>query len=114
MQEISAHLEAIQEPLHVQVLSRDADALDAGHLGDELGAHRGEPADDGVRAIGCGRGTLAGGKRVEAVEDVLSVGQKVQVSIAEIDDRGKLSLVPVVEDDGSDADAEVAELTEAE
>src|SRR3712207_7899887 len=36
--------------------------------------------------------SLAGGRRVEAVEDVLSVGQKVQVQIAEIDDRGKLSL----------------------
>ncbi|MGN6132477.1 MAG: hypothetical protein ACTHOK_19275, partial [Nocardioidaceae bacterium] len=43
---------------------------------------------------------LAGGKRVENVEDVVSVGQKVQVEIAEIDDRGKLSLVPVVEDSG--------------
>ena len=47
---------------------------------------------------------LAGGKRVEAVEDVLAVGQKVQVSIAEIDDRGKLSLIPVV--DEADAPAE--------
>ena len=26
------------------------------------------------------------------------MGQKVQVEIAEIDDRGKLSLIPVVED----------------
>jgi polyribonucleotide nucleotidyltransferase len=35
------------------------------------------------------------------------VGQKVQVEIAEIDDRGKLSLVPVVDEaEGSDADAE--------
>ena len=42
------------------------------------------------------------------IRDRLSVGQKVQVSIAEIDDRGKLSLVPVVEDEaGSDeSDAE--------
>ena len=31
----------------------------------------------------------------------MSVGQKVQVEIAEIDDRGKLSLVPVVEEDAS-------------
>ena len=30
------------------------------------------------------------------------MGQKVQVQIAEIDDRGKLSLVPVVEDGGSE------------
>jgi polyribonucleotide nucleotidyltransferase len=41
---------------------------------------------------------LAGGQRVENVEDVLSVGQKIQVEINEIDDRGKLSLVPVVEE----------------
>ncbi|GGD17963.1 polyribonucleotide nucleotidyltransferase [Nocardioides daphniae] len=42
---------------------------------------------------------LTGGKRIENVEDVVSVGQKIQVAIAEIDDRGKLSLVPVVEGD---------------
>jgi polyribonucleotide nucleotidyltransferase len=32
------------------------------------------------------------------VEDVVSVGQKLQVEISDIDDRGKLSLVPVVEE----------------
>jgi polyribonucleotide nucleotidyltransferase len=37
------------------------------------------------------------GKRVENVEDVLEVGQKLQVEITKIDDRGKLSLSPVVE-----------------
>jgi len=41
---------------------------------------------------------LAGGKRVEAVEDVLKVGDKVQVEIKEIDPRGKLSLAPVIEE----------------
>ena len=40
---------------------------------------------------------ISGGKRVENVEDVLSVGQKIQVEISKIDDRGKLSLAPVVE-----------------
>ncbi len=39
---------------------------------------------------------LAGGKRVANPEDVVSVGQKVQVEIAEIDQRGKISLTPVV------------------
>ncbi|MET0843178.1 MAG: S1 RNA-binding domain-containing protein, partial [Mycetocola sp.] len=39
---------------------------------------------------------LAGGKRVENVEDVLSVGQKILVQITKIDDRGKLSLEPVI------------------
>jgi polyribonucleotide nucleotidyltransferase len=40
------------------------------------------------------------------------VGQKVQVEIGEIDDRGKLSLVPVVEDSSEPADE--AEATESE
>ncbi|PVG82704.1 polyribonucleotide nucleotidyltransferase [Nocardioides gansuensis] len=76
------------------------------------------PGKDGLLHISKLRG-LAGGKRVEAVEDVLSVGQKVQVQIAEIDDRGKLSLVPVVEEEaGSEESAEVeatdAEATDAE
>jgi len=63
------------------------------------------PGKDGLLHISKLR-ALAGGKRVEAVEDVLAVGQKVQVQIAEIDDRGKLSLVPVVEDaEGSAEDA---------
>jgi polyribonucleotide nucleotidyltransferase len=48
---------------------------------------------------------LAGGKRVENVEDVLKVGSKVQVEIKEIDPRGKLSLVPVLEGDAAAADA---------
>ena len=37
------------------------------------------------------------GKRVENVEDVLTVGQKIMVELVKIDDRGKLSLAPVVE-----------------
>ncbi len=59
------------------------------------------PGKDGLLHISKLR-SLAGGKRVEAVEDVVSVGQKLQVQIAEIDDRGKLSLVPVVEEDVAD------------
>ncbi len=46
---------------------------------------------------------LAGGKRVDKVEDVLNVGDKVQVEIKEVDPRGKLSLIPVIE--GGDASA---------
>jgi polyribonucleotide nucleotidyltransferase len=61
------------------------------------------PGKDGLLHISKLR-PLAGGKRVEAVEDVLSVGQKLQVEIAEIDDRGKLSLIPVIE--GEDKKAE--------
>lgn len=39
---------------------------------------------------------------MENVEDVLGVGAKVQVEIAEIDSRGKLSLIPVIEGEGDD------------
>ncbi|CAB4559651.1 unannotated protein [freshwater metagenome] len=42
---------------------------------------------------------MAGGKRVENVEDVLEVGQRIQVEISKIDDRGKLSLSPVETED---------------
>ena len=56
---------------------------------------------------------LAGGKRVENVEDVLSVGQKILVKITKIDDRGKLSLEPVL-DDAPAADAAPAEESAAE
>ncbi|MFZ2503742.1 MAG: polyribonucleotide nucleotidyltransferase [Nocardioides sp.] len=67
------------------------------------------PGKDGLLHISKLR-ALAGGKRVEAVEDVLSVGQKVQVQIAEIDDRGKLSLVPVVDEaDGAAGEGESSE-----
>jgi polyribonucleotide nucleotidyltransferase len=38
---------------------------------------------------------LHGGARIENVDDVISVGDKIQVEIREVDDRGKLSLVPV-------------------
>jgi polyribonucleotide nucleotidyltransferase len=38
---------------------------------------------------------LHGGKRIENVDEVIHVGDKIQVEIREIDDRGKLSLVPV-------------------
>jgi polyribonucleotide nucleotidyltransferase len=54
------------------------------------------PGKDGLVHISKLR-ALAGGRRVESVDDVVSVGQKIQVEITEIDDRGKLSLTPVVE-----------------
>jgi len=55
------------------------------------------PGKDGLLHISKLR-SLAGGGRVENVEDVVSVGQKIQVEISEIDDKGKLSLIPVVEE----------------
>jgi polyribonucleotide nucleotidyltransferase len=73
------------------------------------------PGKDGLLHISQIR-RLVGGKRVENVEDVLQVGQKVQVEIAEIDPRGKLSLHAVIEEekgaeagkDGAAASAEPA------
>ncbi len=59
------------------------------------------PGKDGLLHISQIR-KLVGGKRVENVEDVLAVGQKVQVQIGEIDPRGKLSL-EVVEDNNAEA-----------
>ncbi|MCV9995065.1 polyribonucleotide nucleotidyltransferase [Paeniglutamicibacter sp. ZC-3] len=53
------------------------------------------PGKDGLLHISELR-KLAGGKRVDDVEDVVSVGQKLQVEITKVDDRGKLSLAPVV------------------
>ncbi|AXE54269.1 polyribonucleotide nucleotidyltransferase [Aurantimicrobium sp. MWH-Uga1] len=63
------------------------------------------PGKDGLLHISEVR-KLAGGKRVENVEDVLSVGQKVLVKITKIDDRGKLSLEPVLEGEEGEATAE--------
>ena len=55
------------------------------------------PGKDGLLHISKLR-DLNGGHRVENVEDVLSVGQKIMVEINEVDDRGKLSLIPVIEE----------------
>ena len=56
------------------------------------------PGKDGLLHVSEVR-KLAGGKRVENVEDVLSVGRKILVRITKIDDRGKLSLEPVIDDE---------------
>ena len=68
------------------------------------------PGKDGLLHISKLR-DLNGGQRVNNVEDVVSVGQKIQVQIAELGDRGKISLVPVVEkpdtaDDESETDTD--------
>ncbi len=55
------------------------------------------PGKDGLLHVSEVR-KLAGGKRVENVEDVLSVGRKILVRITKIDDRGKLSLEPVLDE----------------
>ena len=63
------------------------------------------PGKDGLLHISQIR-KLVGGARVESVEDVLSVGQKIQVEITEVDPRGKLSLGVVEEADAEAAPAE--------
>ena len=63
------------------------------------------PGKDGLLHISEIR-KLAGGKRVEDVEDVLSVGQKVLVEISKIDDRGKLSLTPVLSEEDAEASSD--------
>ncbi len=57
------------------------------------------PGRDGLVHIS----KLGNGKRVGKVEDVVNVGDKIRVEIADIDNRGKISLVPV-EEEGESAD----------
>ena len=69
------------------------------------------PGKDGLVHISELR-QLNDGKRVNDVEDVLSVGQKLQVEINKIDDRGKLSLVPVVDEDDDNNKQSVNQVNE--
>jgi polyribonucleotide nucleotidyltransferase len=57
------------------------------------------PGRDGLVHIS----KLGRGKRINSVEDVLALGDEIEVRVEEIDDRGKVSLVPA---------GEVAEATE--
>ncbi|WP_420123455.1 hypothetical protein, partial [Nakamurella sp.] len=57
---------------------------------------------------------LGGGKRINKVEDVVNVGDKLQVEIVEIDARGKISLVPVKAEDAADAAPDTAPVADAE
>jgi polyribonucleotide nucleotidyltransferase len=68
------------------------------------------PGKDGLIHIS----KLGRGKRIGKVEDVVNVGDKLQVEIAEIDQRGKISLVLVDEDaPAAAAPAPAAEGSEA-
>ncbi len=69
------------------------------------------PGKDGLLHISQVR-RLVGGKRVESVDDVLQVGQQVEVEIAEIGDRGKLSLHAVLDEEAAAAEAEGSEPAE--
>ncbi len=55
------------------------------------------PGKDGLLHVSQIR-KMHGGKRIENIEDVMKVGDKVQVEIGEIDPKGKLSLVPVLDE----------------
>ncbi|MFM7355403.1 MAG: polyribonucleotide nucleotidyltransferase [Actinomycetota bacterium] len=55
------------------------------------------PGKDGLLHISQIR-KMHGGKRIENLEDVMSVGDKVEVEIGEIDPKGKLSLIPVLDE----------------
>jgi len=61
------------------------------------------PGKDGLLHISEVKKIAGGKKRIETVEEVLNVGDKVQVEIKEIDSRGKLSLVPVLDESATDA-----------
>ncbi|MBK1788584.1 polyribonucleotide nucleotidyltransferase [Prauserella cavernicola] len=65
------------------------------------------PGKDGLVHIS----KLGNGKRIAKVEDVVNVGDKLRVEIADIDNRGKISLVLVKEDEEQ---AEGGEQAEAE
>jgi polyribonucleotide nucleotidyltransferase len=66
------------------------------------------PGKDGLVHIS----KLGNGKRIGKVEDVVKVGDKLRVEVADIDNRGKISLVPVGEDT-ADGDSGVDPVVEA-
>jgi polyribonucleotide nucleotidyltransferase len=59
------------------------------------------PGRDGLVHIS----KLGRGKRVERVEDVLNLGDAVEVRVDDIDPQGKVSLTPIGDADGGDAGA---------
>ncbi|OBF01612.1 polyribonucleotide nucleotidyltransferase [Mycobacterium sp. 852002-10029_SCH5224772] len=62
------------------------------------------PGRDGLVHIS----KLGKGKRIAKVEDVVNVGDKLRVEIADIDKRGKISLVLVEDDNSAPADVPAA------
>ncbi|MDQ2707338.1 MAG: polyribonucleotide nucleotidyltransferase [Actinomycetota bacterium] len=66
------------------------------------------PGKDGLVHIS----KLGNGKRINKVEDVVKVGDKLRVEVVDIDNRGKVSLVPVVEG-SAEGDAAAAAPAEA-
>ncbi len=62
------------------------------------------PGRDGLVHIS----KLGKGKRIAKVEDVVNLGDKLRVEIADIDKRGKISLILVEDDNSATADAPAA------
>ena len=62
------------------------------------------PGRDGLVHIS----KLGRGKRIARVEDVVKVGDKLRVEIADIDNRGKISLILVAEEDSAEPSASSA------
>ena len=69
------------------------------------------PGKDGLLHISQVR-RLVGGKRIDSVDDVLQVGQQVEVEINEIGDRGKLSLHAVIDGEAGELEAPEGEQAE--
>jgi len=65
------------------------------------------PGKDGLVHIS----KLGNGKRINKVEDVVKVGDKLRVEVVDIDNRGKVSLVPVAENEAPAAPAADASAT---
>ena len=68
------------------------------------------PGKDGLIHIS----KLGNGKRIGKVEDVVNVGDKLRVEIADIDNRGKISLILVKDEEDTAEGAKSAEETPAE
>ncbi|RSN03885.1 polyribonucleotide nucleotidyltransferase [Streptomyces sp. WAC 05977] len=68
------------------------------------------PGKDGLVHIS----KLGNGKRIAKVEDVVNVGDKLRVEIADIDNRGKISLIVVQEEDAKPAEGDKAEAPKAD
>jgi polyribonucleotide nucleotidyltransferase len=57
------------------------------------------PGRDGLVHIS----KLGAGKRIDKVEDVLALGDAIEVRVEDVDPNGKISLIPVREGDGAEA-----------
>jgi polyribonucleotide nucleotidyltransferase len=62
------------------------------------------PGKDGLVHIS----KLGSGKRIGKVEDVVKVGDKLRVEVTDIDNRGKISLIPVVDESANGTAPETA------